>query len=80
MVNRIQDKELCYGSETGAEMVELVFSLVFAVGLGAALLAIQAALNDMLDSVGNGAAQTFNEMAKGGAVELDPVTYGGTGE
>ena len=77
MVNRIQNGALL--NESGAEIIEIVFGLVFAIGLGAALLLVQNVINDMLDSAGDGAAKAFNAMAEGGAVDLDEVTYGDAG-
>ncbi len=47
----------------GAETVEIVIGIVFAVGMGSALLYFQGYLSNMVNEAGNGVANLFNNLA-----------------
>lgn len=69
----IQNKAML--AEDGAEIVEIIFGLVFAIGFGACLMAVQTVINDMMNAAGDGAADAFNDLGQGSNTALDPVTY-----
>lgn len=72
-MKKIQNKAML--AEDGAEIVEIIFGLVFAIGFGACLMAVQTVINDMLNSAGDGAADAFNDLGAGSHTALDAVQY-----
>lgn len=69
----IQNKAML--AEDGAEIVEIIFGLVFAIGFGACLMAVQDVINAMLNAAGDGAADAFNDLGAGSNTAIDTVTY-----
>jgi hypothetical protein len=51
--------------ENGAETVEIVFGIVLAVGLGAALIAFQGVILDALSTAKETVSLTFGKLASG---------------
>lgn len=51
--------------ENGAETVEIVFGIVLAVGLGAALIAFQGVILDALETAKVTVDSTFGKLASG---------------
>ncbi len=51
--------------ENGAETVEIVFGIVLAVGLGAALIAFQGVILEALEVAKDTVSNTFGKLASG---------------